>query len=258
MRVVHAVQHHVHRADSEHRLVGVEAGEERRLELVAVLGLVQLAVESANNVLRGGDKEPRRPHRRIGNQIVQRRAHQSDDHVNDVLGRSELSVRTRRRHLLEKFFVNVPHRVLVGQLHRTHVGNDAHKHLRRGDKEHGVLHVAAEGRIVLVAAKPLDELKNIVPHRLKHLRRIGVREAAPPEPLVVARDKRLFGNDALTLLEHRVLHGGSEGIGIRLAHKLVVVQQLHEEQIRDLLHHRDRTCDTRRPEGIPNLVNLPF
>ena len=175
-----------------------------------------------------------------------------------MLGRSELSVRTRCRHLLEKFFVNVPHRVLVGQLHRTHVGNDAHKHLRRGDKEHGVLHVAAEGRIVLVAAKPLDELKNIVPHRLKHLRRIGVREAAPPEPLVVARDKRLFGNDALTLLEYRVLHGGSESIGIRLAHKLVVVQQLHEKQIRDLLHHRNWACDTRRPEGIPDLIDLPL
>ena len=100
-------------------------------------------------------------------------------------------------------------------------------------------HVAAE-RAVAPGAERLHERKNQVAHGAEHLLGFLVAEVLPPEIGIRRFDARVLLDDADALLEDGVLQRRAEKIGVALLHDLVVVQELHENEERDLLHDRER------------------
>ena len=160
-----------------------------------------------------------------------------------------------RGDLAEQVLVDVAHDVLVVEVEGLDVVHDLREHLGGGDEEDRVLHVAREGGVASLADL-LDEREDVVLHRLEHLAGLEVAEAVPAEVGVGGLDARLLGDHADAVLEHALLQRDAQRRGVRLGLQLVVVQQLHEHQVRDLLQHRDGAGDATGPDGLPDLVDL--
>lgn len=120
-------------------------------------------------------------------------------------------------------------------------------------------HHAAFWPIFRPRANSVDSVDSVDPQIPLFIElRIDLQEVTPTEIFIVGRDPWFLADDAFAFLEkqlHRV-HLDAERVCGALLLQLIVIQELHEEQICDLLQHRDGACDAASPYGIPYSVDF--
>jgi hypothetical protein len=199
------------------------------------------------DVLARRDEKAARAAGRITNHVVGLWLRHLDHEADDVAGRAELAVLTRRGDLAEHVLVEVALGVAV--LHRNlihHVYNFCEK---RGswDREPGILHVAC---ISAVAAKRSQEREDVLADHLVHLSGRHMLEAAPTQVCVGPSLAVLsFGIEAS-------FDGRTEAVGFVLLQLLEFIEPSKEEQVCDLLDDLDRVRDSPRKEGHPDAIDL--
>ncbi len=247
VRILHAVQQHVHAADAQHGGVEVVAVEGALVEPPAGLGvLVDAVAVVLDEMLGGGDEEAGRAASRIADDVVRRGRGHVHHQPDDVARGAELPVLPRGGDLAEHVLVEIALGVAVGHVDVVELVDHVGEHARRGHHEEGVLHVMGVGRsLVRVSrlAQRLDEGEHPVPHRLEHPLGRELLESRPAQSGLAGGEQRLLDRAA-----------GAGGLMLRACVQLV--QTLDEEQVGELLDDRERVRDAAGPHGVPDSVDL--
>ena len=154
LRVRDGVEHQVHGRNAQHGAVHVKAGEHRAGKMLPLLRGHAVLVVGAE-VLRTGHQKARRAAGGVADEVVRRGLHQFHHHVADVLGRAELAVLPCCCQLAQHILVQVALHIKVGNVVGVEIlqpGDDLLQHLRRGDQEHGIVHVPRKGGVALIWA----------------------------------------------------------------------------------------------------------
>jgi hypothetical protein len=234
------VHEHVHAADAQHGGVEVVAVEHAVVEVLPLRGVGEHAGVLLAQMLRGGDKEPRRTRGGVRDFVRGLRVDHRHHQLDDVPRSAELAVDPGAGDLSQQVLIQVAGGVAV--LHRDVVKHVHHtgQQLRGWDGEAGILHMFAVGRPV--PAEGAEERENLRVDDLEHLAGLIVLEHRPSQLLPIwaeAQGLRPAGAARLLL---------SEGVQI--------VEPADEKQIGDLLDNLEWIGDTPGPEGIPNSVDL--
>ena len=225
VRVLHAVQQHVHAADAQHGDVEVEAVEQAAVEVLAQLRVVQQVRVALAQVLARRDQEARRAAGRVADDVGGLGRSQLDHKPDDVARRAELPVLSGGGDLAEHVLVDVAlgvallHRHLVEQVH--HLGQQR----RSRDCEARVLHVVRVGGVgtaELLGQVSAQIGEDVLPHHREHLGRDEVLEARPAEVLVGPT----LG--VLAFREDPPFHRLLEPIGLVLLQRVHVVEPTEE------------------------------
>ena len=153
-RVRDGVEHQVHGRNAQHGAVHVKAGEHRASKMLPLLRGHAVLVVGAE-VLCTGHQKARRAAGGVTDAVVGCRLHQLHHHVADLLGRAELAVPTRRCQFSQHILVQIALHIKVGNVVGVKIlqpGDDLLQHLRRGDQEHGIVHIPRKGGVALVRA----------------------------------------------------------------------------------------------------------
>lgn len=200
--VADTMKHQVHGGNAQHGAVHVEAGEERPFEVAPLRLGHGLGVVGAHP-FGGGDEEAGGAAGGVADGVVRRRRDECDHQFADVLGRAELAVASGGGQLAEHILIEVAADILVAQVmfvEFVQTGDELLEHLRRGNQEDGVFHVAGEGGLRLAGrlgggeigrcwvrqgttVHSLDGGEDAVAHDGEHLTRVAVLEAAPAHRL---------------------------------------------------------------------------
>ena len=154
IRVGDGVEHQVHGRNAQHGAVHVKAGEHRAGKMLPLLRGHAVLVVGAE-VLRTGHQKARRAAGGVADEVVRRGLHQFHHHVADVLGRAELAVLPCGCQLAQHILVQVALHIKVGNVVGVKIlqpGDDLLQHLRRGDQEHGIVHIPRKGGVALIRA----------------------------------------------------------------------------------------------------------
>ena len=154
LRVRDGVEHQVHGRNAQHGAVHVKAGEHWACKMLPLLRGHAVLVVGAE-VLRTGHQKARRAAGRVTDEIVRRGLHQLHHHINDMQRRAELAVPTRRCQFAQHILVQVALHIKVGNVVGVKIlqpGDDLLQHLRRGDQEHGIVHIPRKGGVALIRA----------------------------------------------------------------------------------------------------------
>ena len=106
-------------------------------------------------VLCTGHQKARRAAGGVADEVVRRGLHQFHHHVADLFGRAELAVLPCCCQFAQHILVQVALHIKVGNVVGVKIlqpGDDLLQHLRRGNEEHGVVHVPRKGCVALVRA----------------------------------------------------------------------------------------------------------
>jgi len=171
--------------------------------------------------------------------------------------RAELTVFPSGRDFTQQILVNIAHDVLVVHVHGIDAVHDFCKHLCCGNQEYGVLHVAAECG-VLALADGFDEREYIGLDVGQHLAGFKIVEYVPSEIFVFLFHPGIFANHACAVLKYLVLQGNAKQTCIGFCLQLVVIQQLHKHQIRNLLENGNGAGNAIRPYRIQYGINFVF
>ena len=205
----------------------------------------------------------------IADSVVGCGSHQLDHHLADVLRRSELPVLTRGGELAEHILVQVALHILLRDIVLVEVvkpGDDLLKHLRRGDHEYGVAHIAGKGGVAAVGpvrlVGDLDQLaalvkvgqaavfhvlgggKDPLPDHVVDLARVAVFEPAPAHRLADGRGRKDFG---------QARHAG---VFQFLSLQFLLVERADEHDIGELFDDGQWVGDAARPDVRSNLVHF--
>ena len=148
------MEHQVHGRNAQHGAVRVKAGEHRAGKMLPLLRGHAVLVVGAE-VLRTGHQKARRAAGGVADEVVRRGLHQLHHHVADVFGRAELTVLPCCCQLAQHILVQVALHIKVGNVVGVKIlqpGDDLLQHLRRGNEEHGIVHVPRKGGVALVRA----------------------------------------------------------------------------------------------------------
>jgi hypothetical protein len=199
-------------------------------------------------VLARGDQEAAGAGRGVADHVLGCRGHHLDHEPDDVAGGAELAVLTGGGDLAEHVLVEVALGVAI--VHRDRVQHLDHLDEQAGvaEAEAGIAHVPAVGGALRPQAT--QEGEDVLVDHLHHLPGLEVPEAGPAHVVI---------ETALVvppLREDPPLHGDAQRLGLVLLQGLEVVQALDEEEIGDLLDHREGVRDPAGPEGVPDAVDL--
>ena len=247
VRILHAVQQHVHAADAQHGGVEVVAVEGALVEPAAGLRvLVDAVAVVLDEMLGGRDEEAGGAAGRIADDVVRHGCGHVHHQLDDVARRAELPVLPGGRDLAEHVLVQITLGVAVGHVDVVELVDHVGQHPGRGHHEEGVLHVMGVGGSLARAPRPthrLDEGEHPVPHCLEHLLRRKLLETRPAQSVLVGG-------------EHRLLDRLAGAGGLVLLARVQLVQPLDEEQVGELLDDRERVRDAAGPHGVPDSVDL--
>ena len=152
LRVRDGVEHQIHGRNAQHGAVRVKAGEHRPRKMLPLLRGHAVLVVGAE-VLRTGHQKARRAAGGVADEVVRRGLHQFHHHVADVLGRAELAVLPCGCQFAQHILVQVALHIKVGNVVGVKIlqpGDDLLQHLRRGDQEHGIVHVPRKGGVLFL------------------------------------------------------------------------------------------------------------
>jgi hypothetical protein len=167
VRVLDAVEEHVHAADAEHGVVEVEAVEGLLVEVLLQLGVAQDFRVVVAQVFARGDEEAAGAARGVADDVPGRGGGQFDHELDDVARGAELAVLPGAGDLPEHVLVEVALGVAV--LHGDGVDHvhDLGEQGGGGDGEARVLHVVRVGGIV--PAQGPEEGEDVLIHDLEHV-----------------------------------------------------------------------------------------
>ena len=222
-------------------------------------------------VLCAGHQKARRAAGGVADEVVRRGLHQLHHHVTDVFGCAELAVLTRCCQFAQHILVQIALHIKVGNVVGVKIlqpGDDLLQHLRRGNEEHGIVHVPRKGGVSLVRAGGVvldlhqlavcvkirqtailhlfDGREHPLLHGQENLAGVLILEAAPPHGLSCLAGRE----DVLHLFTRHVfkIFGG----------KLFLIQRPDEHEIGQLFNDGQRIGDAACPDVRPDLVYLIF
>ena len=123
VRTLHSVQQHVHAADTQHRVVEVEAVEHAMMKMLTQFGVVQQIQVSLTQILAGRHQKASRAAGWIADDVGRCRRSQLDHQPDDVTWGTELAVLSGGGDLSQHVFVDIAlgitllHRYLIEQIH---------------------------------------------------------------------------------------------------------------------------------------------
>ena len=184
IRVLHAVQEHIHAPDSQHGRVEVEPVERVLMKMLLELRVAEDLFVVLAQVLAGRDEETGRAAGWIADNVLGPRRRHLHHELDDVARRAELPVGTGGGDLAEHVLVEVALGVAV--LHR-HLAQEV-DHLGQqggcGDGEARVFHVVRVGGAV--SAEGAQEGEDVLIHDGEEIGRLERLEAGPAELVVRA------------------------------------------------------------------------
>ena len=146
VRILHAVQQHVHAADAQHGGVEVVAVEGALVEPAAGLGVpVDAVAVVLDEMLGGGDEEAGGAAGRIADDVLRGGCGHVHHQPDDVARRAELPVLPGGGDLAEHVLVEITLGVAVGHVDVVELVDHVGQHPSRGHHEEGVLHVMGVG-----------------------------------------------------------------------------------------------------------------
>ena len=148
------MEHQVHGRNAQHGAVHVKAGEHRAGKMLPLLRGHAVPIVLAN-IFCAGHQKTCRTAGRVTDEIVRRGLHQLHHHINDMQRRAELAVPTRRCQFSQHILVQIALHIKVGNVVGVEIlqpGDDLLQHLRRGDQEHGIVHIPRKGGVALIRA----------------------------------------------------------------------------------------------------------
>ena len=239
----HTVEHHIHGADAQHGLIGIEAGEHSGSIMLLVLGAHQLALIMLGDILGSGGDKAGRTHSGVADGILQSGLHQFHHHLDDMARGAELAIGAGLGDLRKQVLIYIAHDVLVVQIQAVQSVNHAHQHTGSGDKEQRILHILGKGSILTCIQLVFDKRKNLFVHIAEHRLRLVMTEIMPPAILMLRIKSRIYNRHI-------------KGSRIGFLAQLVIVQNFDEHQVCNLLDNRQGVGHTGRPENIPNAVDF--
>jgi hypothetical protein len=148
VRVVDAVQGHVHAADSQHGVVEVVAVEHAIVKMLPSLGVTQDFRVLLAQILPGNHQEAAGAAGRVADDVFGGRRHQLDHQPDDVPRGAELAVLPGAGNLAQHVLVEVALGVPVLHGHVVEHIHHFRQQGRRRDGEAGILHVVRVGGAV--------------------------------------------------------------------------------------------------------------
>ena len=148
------MEHQVHGRNAQHGAVHVKAREHRAGKMLPLFRGHAVLVVGAE-VLRTGHQKACRAAGGVADEVVRRGLYQFHHHVTDVFGRAELAVLPCGCQLAQHILVQVALHIKVGDVVGVKIlqpGDDLLQHLRRGNQEHGIVHIPRKGGVALVRA----------------------------------------------------------------------------------------------------------
>ena len=240
------MQQHVHRTDTQHSLVGIKTIKHGRIIALAHISIgldggAVLVVNLAGSL----HDESCTTHRWVANHIINLRLSHRDDHTDDMTRGTELSVLAFLRHASQHILVNIAHRVGIFHIQQVDIIYHRLQHICLWNAEHSILHIATISRTTLFS-NALDKHKHIVTHVVQHILSRKALEYRPAKVLVRNLLVGFWVSPLLPLLKQRILEFVTKLDSVTLLMTLLIVEQLDEEQIRELLKdsngHGDTTC----------------
>ena len=241
----HTVEHHIHGADAQHGLIGIEAGEHSGSIMLLVLGAHQLALIMLGDILGSGGDKAGRTHSGVADGILQSGLHQFHHHLDDMARGAELAIGAGLGDLRKQVLIYIAHDVLVVQIQAVQRVNHTHQHAGGGDKEQRILHILGKGSILTCVQLVLDKRKYFFVHIAEHGLRLIMTEIMPPAILMLRIKSRIY---------NRHIKCGCIGFFAQF----IIVQNFDEHQVCNLLDNRQGVGHTGRPENIPNAVDFIF
>ena len=231
------MEHEVHRSNTKHSCIGVEAVKHPIPEVLFYGFICQLLLRMLLHIFCTFHDKAGATHSRVAYCVLGRRLHQFNHHADNMAGRAELTVSATGSHLAEHIFIDVTHRVAVAHIKFTDTVNHFLQCAGILNHKHSILHEPRVGGLFPLV-QVLDIDKHILTDDTEHFVRFKMPEITPAHIC----HRHIFVRNRImpaTIIKHRLADVRPESGSLVFLTNLSIVKHSHEQKIGHLFKKGD-------------------